>query len=100
MVRCVYASPGVTEQFQQVFPGQPKIHEDESEWEELLYMKSWHIDTGYFFIKDQVDKEELSIVYFPTHLMLAGYPKKPLQRSLLHKFRKIIMVRVSNFKLI
>ena len=47
-----------------------------------------------------MDKEELSIVYFPTHLMLAGYPKKPLQRSLLHKFREVIMVRVSTFKLI
>ena len=34
MVRYVYTSPGVTEQVQNVFPGQPKRHEDGSEWGE------------------------------------------------------------------
>ena len=33
MVRYVYASPGVTEQVQQVFIGQLNIHEDGSEQE-------------------------------------------------------------------
>ena len=32
--------------------------------------------------------------------MLAGYPKKPLLRSMLHKIREVIMVRVSTLKLI
>ena len=45
MAHCVYASPGVPEQFQQVFLGQPKRHEDESKWEELFHRKLaayWH----------------------------------------------------------
>ena len=54
-----------------------------------------HINIRYFLIKDQTDKEELSIVYCPTHLMLSDYFTKPLQGSLLHKFRDTIMVRVS-----
>ena len=39
MVRYVYASSGIPEQVQKVFPGQPKRHEDEIEWEELLRSK-------------------------------------------------------------
>ena len=31
----------------------------------------WHIYIGYLFIKDQVEKGELRVVYCPTHLMLA-----------------------------
>ena len=59
----------------------------------------WHIDIR-FFIKDWVDKEELSIVYFPTHLMLADYFTKHLQGALGHKLREIIVVRVGPFKLL
>ena len=39
MERYIYASPGVPEQSQQDFPGQPKRHEDRSEWEELFHRK-------------------------------------------------------------
>ena len=39
MVLYVYASPGVTEQTQQVFLGQPKLHEDGSECGELFNWK-------------------------------------------------------------
>ena len=39
MVRYVYASSGVPEQVQHLFTGQPKRHEDGSEWEELLHRK-------------------------------------------------------------
>ena len=46
-----------------------------------------------------MDKEELNIVYCPTNLMLADYFTKPLQGELLHKFKDIIMVRVSPFTL-
>ena len=32
-----------------------------------------------FFVKDRADREEISIVYCPTHLMLADRFTKPLQ---------------------
>ena len=47
-----------------------------------------------------MDKKELSIVYCPTHIMLASYSVKPLQGALLHKFRDIIMVGISPFTLL
>ena len=43
------------------------------------------------FIKDRVDKEELSLVYFPTHIILVDYLKNPLQGALFHKLREIII---------
>ena len=55
---------------------------------------------GILFIKYQVDKEELSIVYCPTHLMLAYYFTNMLHVSLFHKFRNIIMGRVTTFTLL
>ena len=54
---------------------------------------------GILFIKYQVDKEELSIVYCPTHLMLADYFTKPLHGSFLHKFGDIFMGSVIHFTL-
>ena len=45
-----------------------------------------------------MDKKELSIVYCPTHIMLASYSVKPLQGALLHNFRDIIVGRVGPFK--
>ena len=59
-----------------------------------------HIDIIYIFIKDCADKEELSIVYCPTHLMLADYFTKPLHGSLLHKFGDIFMGRVIHFTIL
>ena len=47
-----------------------------------------------------MDREKLSIVYCPTHLMLDDYFTKPLQGELFHKFRDIIMVRVSTLTLL
>ena len=59
-----------------------------------------HIYIRYFFIKDLVEKQELSIVYCPTHLMLAYYLSKPLQGAFFHKFGDIIMGRVIPFTLL
>ena len=39
---------------------------------------SRHIDIIYFFIKDQVDKDELSIEYCPTLLMVPDFFTKAL----------------------
>ena len=42
-------------------------------------------------MKDRIDKNELSVEYCPTDLMVADYFTKPLQGSLFKKFRSIIM---------
>ena len=75
MIHYVYASPGVPEQVQQVFPGQPKRNEYGIEWGELLHRKLaayWH---HILFIKDLKDKGELIIGCFTMHLILADHFK-------------------------
>ena len=57
-----------------------------------------HIDIICFFIKDQVDKGELSTIYCPTYLMLEDYLTKTIQGALFHKFQDIIMGRVTTDK--
>ena len=52
---------------------------------------SWHIDIRYFFVKDRIDKGELSIRYCPTSVMLADFLTKPIQGTLFRKYRDIIM---------
>ena len=34
---------------------------------------SRHIHIRYFFVKDRIDKGEIRVEYFPTHLMLADF---------------------------
>ena len=52
---------------------------------------SRHIHIRYFFVKDRVDKGEMSIGYCPTAQILADFFTKPLQGALFHKFRDVIM---------
>ena len=52
---------------------------------------SRHINVRYFFIKDRIDKGEISVDYCPTYLMLADYFTKPLQGKMFQLFRNIIM---------
>ena len=52
---------------------------------------SRHIDVRYFFIKDRVEKGEISIKYCPTNLMLADYYTKALQGKLFNIYRNVIM---------
>ena len=40
-----------------------------------------HINIRYFFIKDKIEREEISVVYCPTEDMVADYFTKPLQGS-------------------
>ena len=56
---------------------------------------SRHIDIRYFFVKDRIDKKELSVQYTPTHHMLADFFTKPLQGSLFRRFRDILMGQTS-----
>jgi hypothetical protein len=53
--------------------------------------KSRHIDIRYFFIKNWLDLEHIDVQHCPTEQMLADFFTKPLQGSLLRKFRDIIM---------
>ena len=61
---------------------------------------SWHINIRYFLIKYWLYKGEISIMYYPTHLMLSDYFMKPLQVALFQKFREISMGRVSPYTLL
>ena len=51
---------------------------------------SQHMDIIYLFIKDQLDKVELSIMYCQTYPMLADYSTKPLQGYLFNKCMDMI----------
>ena len=53
--------------------------------------RSRHIDLRYFFVKDRVDKGEMTIEYCPTKLMIADYMTKPLQGKQFEMFRYLIM---------
>ena len=53
--------------------------------------RSKHISVRYFFIKDRVDKGELSIDWCSASEMVADYFTKPLQGRLFFKFRQLIM---------
>lgn len=52
---------------------------------------SRHINIRFFFIKDRVDSEEVSVCYCPTESMLGDFYTKALQGSLFNKFRNVIM---------
>jgi hypothetical protein len=50
-----------------------------------------HINIQYVFITDQVNKEEVSVIWCPTWDMIGDYATKPLQWALFQKFRHQIM---------
>ena len=52
---------------------------------------SRHVHIRYFFVKDRIDKGELTIEYCPTTEMLADYFTKPLQGGLFKRMRAVIM---------
>jgi hypothetical protein len=53
--------------------------------------KSRHIDIRYFFMKDRIKTENITIVYCPTEEMLADFFTKPLQGKLFEKFKRVLM---------
>jgi len=53
--------------------------------------RSKHIHIRYFFIKDRVHNNEVSIRHCPTDMMLADFWTKPLQGKLFLKFRDQIL---------
>jgi hypothetical protein len=54
-----------------------------------------HINIRYFFVKDRINNEEVTVEFCPTEHMLADYFTKPLQGSLFKTFRN----RIMNFNL-
>lgn len=44
-----------------------------------------------FFVKDRVDKGEITIQYCPTYRMLADYFTKPLQGKQFNAYRRVLM---------
>ena len=50
-----------------------------------------HIEIGYFWVKDLVDRGLISIMYCPTDMMIADFFTKPLQGSLFEKMKGKIM---------
>ena len=53
--------------------------------------RTHHLNIRYFFIKDKVEKKEITIKYEPTEAMVADYLTKPLQGALFQKFRNRMM---------
>ena len=52
---------------------------------------SRHISIRYFFVKDRIDKKEVTLHYCPSEKMLADYYTKPLQGKVFRMFWKVIM---------
>ncbi|KAL7570585.1 hypothetical protein ACA910_017636 [Epithemia clementina (nom. ined.)] len=50
-----------------------------------------HLNIKYFFITDQIEKEQVKIEYCPTDELWADYMTKPLMGSKFKKFREQIM---------
>ena len=53
-----------------------------------------HIYIRYLFVKDRVDKEEFSIEYCNTFVMISDFFTKPLQGSLFWRLGEVNMGRV------
>ena len=56
---------------------------------------SRHIDIQYFFVKDRVDKKEVSIVYCPIGRMLSDYFTKPLNGAMFRLYRGVMMGNIN-----
>ena len=53
--------------------------------------RSRHINIQYFFITDRLDTDHITLRYCQTDHMLADFLSKPLQGSLFHKFRDVLL---------
>ena len=53
--------------------------------------RSRHINIRYFFIKDTVERENITVTHCPTEQMIADFFTKPFQGNLFRNMRDIIM---------
>ena len=49
------------------------------------------MDNRYFWIKDRISSENITVEYCPTAKMLADFFTKQLQGNLFRKFRSVVM---------
>ena len=90
-------------QDQGVVVNESRLHQDNQSAELLekngrmsSSQRTRHINIRYFFLKDRVDKNEISIVHCPTEYMIADFFTKPLQGAKFIEFRDIIMGQTLN----
>ena len=53
--------------------------------------KTKHIDNRYFWIKDRITSDRITIEHCPTERMVADFYTKPLQGNLFRVFRDVIL---------
>lgn len=53
--------------------------------------KTKHMEVIYFFIKDRIDNEDISVHYCGTHSMVGNFFTKPLHGATFTKFKDLIM---------
>ena len=87
----VLGSPRVHGERKYIISRQSKCDVDGDEREKLMHREFTAHKHQIFFIKDRVDKGEISIEYCPTYLMIADFFTKPLQGRMFHLFRNVIM---------
>ena len=56
--------------------------------------KTKHMEIRYFYVKDRVTGNNMTIRYCPTQKMIADFFTKPLQGELFRKFRAVVMGHV------
>jgi hypothetical protein len=56
--------------------------------------KTKHMEIRYFYVKDRVTGNNMTIRYCPTEKMIADFFTKPLQGELFRKFRAVVMGHV------
>ena len=50
-----------------------------------------HINIRYYFIKDQIDKEEVDVIHCPPDVLVMDYFIKPMQGSMFIRLRGTII---------
>jgi hypothetical protein len=56
--------------------------------------QSSHINIRYFYIKDRLEQDNISVHHCATENMMADFFTKPLQGALFYRFRDLITVQV------
>ena len=66
----------------------------------LIEKKGWassskqmkHIELQYYYDADCIETGDLSVVWYPTEMMIADFLTKPLQGKMSQEFRYVLMV--------
>ena len=74
-----------------ILPGQPKCYPIGKNGRSSCGDRSRHINIRYFFIKDTVERENITVTHCPTEQMISDFFTKPLQGNLFRIMRNIII---------